>query len=130
MNLSQMTYKKTLTEAVSVQLKNPYTDEDLIDDKGNRLVISIYSHKSDIFRNRVTEHQSSSNKNKDYSDGSYAIAHSIKSILGVIEGDFGKITNKDVGDADKLAEMLEELDFVAEQLSETFVDIHAFTAKK
>lgn len=126
MNLKELAFKNTLMKPTTVTLEDPYTGEPLIDSKGVVLSITAYHSESTYTQNASKEFEKANDKRPT---GYELIAMSIESITGEFcVDDTFKLTNRNKT-AEKLAKMLEELDFIAVQVVNG-TSLKAFAPKK
>jgi hypothetical protein len=126
MNLSKLSYKNNLSKTARVVIKNPYTEEVLLDDKGVEIAFNVWNAKSVESANRVVEFKRENEGNPTTFE---FMALLIDSIEGVIEygEDNKKVTSK--SSIEEIAEMLEDVDFISEQIMEVSAGLEAFAPK-
>jgi hypothetical protein len=130
MNLSLMSLAK-MEKTSRVALKNPYTDEPLVDGKGKHLALNVYHTQAKETIERVRDFKRVY-EDKSPTDAQF-LAMMIDSIEGDMESDSVKLSPamfKDViKNIDEIAKFLEEADFVGVQVIEVASKLGNFAPK-
>lgn len=128
MNLKDLAFKNVLSKPVKIVIKNPYTNEPLLDDNGESLGFDIYHRDSSYVINKINDMKRDTEK--DDLTGAEVLALSVAKIYGTFNVDSKLKLKDDNKTYDKLVKLFLEIDFVGFQVLSATSDLSTFNPKK